>query len=360
MTTNRRKIIVLMGSCAALVAATTYAASGDSGGDSGTEKIGQRMATLSSEVERAEAVKAVKRIQYAYGHYLELGLWRDLADLFADDAVGYYPAGKFVGKQSLYRHFLQNVGGGRLGLSEGQFRPHIVLQPVVTLGADGKTAKGRWHVFAMLGNYGRSAGWAGGIYENEYVDDHGVWKIKTLHYHSQYSGSYEKGWNEVRTASLRSPRKLAHPADGPREEACETYLDGCTIPFHYTVMQAGIPIPNIGQSVAASKNAPSFASLRNRMVDLAVRVRRMNDETEVANLQHAYGYYVDRKMWDDVADLFAEDATMELGQRGVYVGKASIRHSLDQFGPPGLREGELNDHLQLQTVVTVSPDPAHP
>jgi protein tyrosine phosphatase (PTP) superfamily phosphohydrolase (DUF442 family) len=61
-------------------------------------------------------------------------------------------------------------------------------------------------------------------------------------------------------------------------------------------------------------------------------------------------------MWDDVADLFANDATMEIGLQGVYAGKASIRRALNQFGPKGLREGELNDRLQIQTIVHVAPD----
>jgi SnoaL-like protein len=30
----------------------------------------------------------------------------------------------------------------------------------------------------------------------------------------------------------------------------------------------------------------------------------MNDEDAIRNLQNAYGYYMDRKMWDDVTDLF--------------------------------------------------------
>jgi hypothetical protein len=47
---------------------------------------------------------------------------------------------------------------------------------------------------------------------------------------------------------------------------------------------------------------------------------------------------------------------MEVGVQGVYVGKASIRHALDQFGPQGLRGGELNDHVYLQTLVSVAPD----
>ena len=68
------------------------------------------------------------------------------------------------------------------------------------------------------------------------------------------------------------------------------------------------------------------------MADLAARAQRLNDEIEVTNLQHAYGYYVDRKMWDDVADLFAADGTMEIGLQGVYVGRKSIRRGLNAFG----------------------------
>ncbi len=89
---------------------------------------------------------------------------------------------------------------------------------------------------------------------------------------------------------------------------------------------------------------------------LEVRVKRLNDESAVLNLQSACGFYTDRKMWDDVADLFTASSTMELEQQGVYVGSKSIRRALEQFGPPTLKEGELNDQLQIDTVVTVAPD----
>ena len=40
-----------------------------------------------------------------------------------------------------------------------------------------------------------------------------------------------------------------------------------------------------------------------------------------------------------------------MGLQGVYAGKASIRHALDQF-----KAQELNDHVYLQTIVSVAPD----
>jgi hypothetical protein len=286
-----------------------------------------RIAVLEANVRGAEAIRAIKRLQYSYGHYAEFGLWHDLADLFSDKGVGHYPAGE-LGKEGIRKLFLQDVGKGKLGLAEGQFYPHIMLQPVVTLGADGKTAKGRWRVLAMLGSYGGAATWAGGIYENEYILENGIWKILDLHYYSRYSGRYEQsGWT----------------------------VDKTTIPIHYNPALAGKP-GTASATLPAAEVSPTLATLNRRAEDLARRAQRLNDEAEVENLQHIYGYYVDRKMWEDVADLFAADATMEPGRQGVYAGKASIRRALDQFGAKGLRAGELNEHLQLQTIVHVAPD----
>jgi len=98
---------------------------------------------------------------------------------------------------------------------------------------------------------------------------------------------------------------------------------------------------------------PTVDALAKRVSDITARAQRLSDELEITNLQHAYGYYVDRKMWDDVADLFATDGTMEIGLQGVYAGPTSIRRGL---GSMGLAEGEINDHIHLQTIVTVMPD----
>ena len=51
------------------------------------------------------------------------------------------------------------------------------MQPVVTLAPDGQSGRARWHIMAMLGGYERSASWSGGVYENQYVRENGVWKF---------------------------------------------------------------------------------------------------------------------------------------------------------------------------------------
>jgi hypothetical protein len=291
--------------------------------------IQHRIDRLDSAVQAAEGVRAIKKLHYSYAHYLESGLWNDIADLFTDDAVGEFPAGIVRGKDNLRKYFMQQAGRTSLGLAEGQLNVHLELQPIVTLGADGKTANAAWHEMAMLGQYGTSAKWTGGIYENEYVFENGIWKIRAMRFYEQYQGDYD-------LFGYKAPPKW-------------------NIPYHFDSAHVGITIPESALQPAA--NPASNASSGQRLAQLAQRVQRMNDETEVRNLQHSYGFYLDRKMWDDVGDLFAKDGSLELDQRGVYVGRERILRALTVFyEKPPLRTGELFDHLNLSTVVTIAAD----
>ena len=292
-------------------------------------RLQQRLDRLEAGIQAEEAIRAVKRLQYVYGYYLESGLWNDLVDLFAINAVGQFPAATVTGRQSLRSYFMKEAGRKSLGLAEGQLNAHFTLQPIVTLGADGKTARGTWHEMAMLGKFGVSASWRGGIYENEYVLEKGVWKISRLSYYEQYSGEYDE-WGHKAPAKWR-------------------------IPYHFEAAHVGMTIP--AAALQSLSPVSSRASANKRLPRLQERVQRLNDETQVQNLQHIYGYYLDRKMWDDVADLFEEQGSFEVAGRGMYAGKDRIRRAMEAlYGPFPLRNGELFDHVNLSTVATLSSD----
>ena len=97
-------------------------------------------------------------------------------------------------------------------------------------------------------------------------------------------------------------------------------------------------------------------SVQERLSAYRERAERLEDEDAIENLQAYFGYYFDKGQWDDVADLFAANGSFEYGQRGVYVGQDRIRRALLLLGPEGLGEGFLNNHMQLQSVITVAPD----
>ncbi|MEO8306550.1 MAG: nuclear transport factor 2 family protein [Pseudomonadota bacterium] len=287
------------------------------------------LAQLEAGVDAEEAVRAVKRLQHTYGHYLEAGMWDDLADLFTDDATGQFGTETVNGKSQLRAHFMQQANRKSAGLAKGQLNAHLILQPIITVSADGKTVKGAWHEAALLGIYGSSATWCGGIYENEYTRINGRWKISRLHFYEQYAGAYDD---------------YGHKAPARWD-----------IPYHFEARHVGVTIP--ASALQASSSITGKISDAARLSSLATRVQRMDDSTAVENLQHSYGYYLDRKNWDDSADLFADNGTFEVGQRGVYVGREHIRRALEDFyGPAPLRYGELFDHINLATVVTIAPD----
>lgn len=104
--------------------------------------------------------------------------------------------------------------------------------------------------------------------------------------------------------------------------------------------------------------APAFAQsgIEQRVAAYRDRVERLEDQLAIENLQAYFGYYFDKGMWADVADLFAEEGRFEYGQYGVYIGNERIHRALHLFGPEGLAEGYLNTHMQLQAVVVVAPD----
>lgn len=323
------------------------------------ESMHRRMDRVEAEIERAEDVRAIKRLQRAYGYYLDKGMWADLAELFADDAVANYPAGIYIGKESLRRHLFMNVGGGEMGeigLGDGRLYNHMNIQPVVHLDPGGETAEGRWRALAMFGNYGGAAIWAEGVYEFNYVKDDGVWKIRTLDYHSGFGAPYSTGWVDTGGGGGGGPRDLPHPADRERRMPCEGFPEACLAPFHYDN-----PGTSDGGHVWADTSAGNplqypRGDVSARAADLAERASRLDDERQIENLQRIYGYYVDRRMWDQAADLFADNGTIEHGLRGVYEGRARVREFLELLGPQGLSDGELDDHVQLQTLVTVAPD----
>jgi hypothetical protein len=284
--------------------------------------FGDTVDELARDVDRAESLRAVKNLQRTYAQYSQFGLWREMADLFADDGAYIFDEHRVQGRAAIAEYLKAQEGGGREGLEPGAIHTEIVDHPVVNLSADGESAKGRWYGFLLLADGRGNASIRGGVFENEYVRRNGRWQIGVHRYYPQYAGPYETGWTNWQGRDL------------------------AILPYHFTPDESGIPIPT--PEGAAPKSQASLDALTER---IAV----MNDESLVRNLQAAYGYYANRRMWDDVADLFAADGVYELGGNGIYAGHEGVRKAHARMGPAGLTDGVLNDRLQFDTVVQLAP-----
>jgi len=199
-----------------------------------------RVAELERQVEALERRKAliedsnaIKRLQRAYGYYVDQALWDEAGDLFADNgAIEIGLDGVYSGKERV-REYLYALGDGDAGLSEGELNEHMQLMPVVTVAPDGMSARARWRGLNMTGRLGEDALWGEGPYENEYVKEDGVWKIGKLHWFQSILVPYEGGW--ARHEDVNGGKHVSDrlPPDAPPSVEYETWPATFLPPFHF-------------------------------------------------------------------------------------------------------------------------------
>jgi hypothetical protein len=217
-------LVVLLGGC--------------SGGPSPEETaaataLAGRIAALEQRKIRIEDVNAIERLQAAYGYYTDRALWDEVANLFAEDGtIEIGLDGVYVGKRRV-REYLYALGSGAQGLPDGRLSEHLQVMPVITLAPDGLSAKARWRAIALTGELGGDAFWGEGPYENEYVKDDGVWKIKTLHWYQSLYVPYEGGWqtNVDPTGGKHVSGTL--PPDRPPSVEYKTWPETYVPPFSF-------------------------------------------------------------------------------------------------------------------------------
>lgn len=276
---------------------------------------------LARDVTRVEAIRAVKDLQRFYAQYAQFALAEEMAALFTDDAEFIWGEEAVRGREAIAAWLTARMG--RRGLAPGALQTEFIEDPLVNLSVDGTSAKSRWMGMTMAGDGQGQTVIEGGIYENEYALDQGIWRISRLHFFPQYEGTYEEGWQNVNNAELP------------------------LIPFHFTVDETGIPIPE-----PEGDAPPTNATLTT----LEQRIAALNVEDTVRNLQNAYGYYVDRRMWDDVVELFTADGVVEIAGSGTFSGAEGVREAMELMGPQGLEQGDFNDYPSFDTIVTVAPN----
>jgi hypothetical protein len=110
------------------------------------------------------------------------------------------------------------------------------------------------------------------------------------------------------------------------------------------------------QAAEASAAAKRIAALEATAAALETRVQRLQDTDQIETLVSMYGYYLEHFVWDSLAELFADDGTIEIAARGVYVGRKRVRDSLELYGVQGLHPQELHPHMPMQTVIDIAPD----
>jgi hypothetical protein len=203
-------------------------------------QLAASLTALEGRMGLLEDVTQLERMNSIYGYYLAHLQWDDLTGIFSPTGtIEIAMRGVYVGSASVRRNL--NLYGQATDDQFGLQHNHMQFQPVVTVAPDGQSAKLRSRALSIMGNWQRNSQWMGGVYENEFVKENGVWKIKSDQVFNTYFIPYTVGWKDVQP---RPPPGITaeNPPDLPPTLPFEMYPSAFLPPFHYANPVTGRPV----------------------------------------------------------------------------------------------------------------------
>ena len=229
--------------------------------------VEERIAALQRQIEKLtdrvgmlEDVHAIRRLQHAYGYFIDKCMYDETVDLFAEESEVRFMGGIFRGKAGALRlycdRFRKNFTGGHNGPVYGYLLDHPQMQDIIDVAPDRTIALARFRCVMQAGRHEKAEGqtkqwFEGGLYENTYIKQDGIWKIKVLNYRPVWHATFEEGWahtppNFVPFFSVLWPKDPVGP-DELVEPTPVLWPDTDVLPFHYTHPVTGrlieIPAP---------------------------------------------------------------------------------------------------------------------
>jgi hypothetical protein len=219
------------------------------GTDAALAELRAELEAVRREVRMLRDVHEVRTLHFKYGYYIDMCLYDEAVDLFAEDAVVSFLNGIYRGRESVRRlyagWFREMFTKGVNGPVYGFLLDHFLSQDIVDVDEDGRTARGRFRCLMQAGSHESKPEkvrpmpdqcWEGGIHENVYVKEDGVWKIRELNYNMLWQAEYEAGW--ARSSVHLEPLTRTFPGDphGPNELTDATpkfWPHTRVVPFHY-------------------------------------------------------------------------------------------------------------------------------
>jgi hypothetical protein len=354
-TQSKKWLVGVTATLALAIGSVTVTASKAANEEPAVAAMKVSVAALQRRVQILKDINDIENLVSAYGYYLDKQQWDDFADLFTENgSIEISRRGVYVGKASIRRSMELY---GPQNIEPNHVHNHQQVQPVIHVSDDGTKAWVRSRGFSQLGTYPRGGAWMDGVYENELVKQSGVWKFQSDHIFTTFSVDYDKGWAFGARPTPKPNAKI--PPDRPSTIEYEAFPEVFVPPYHYENPVTGSRVAaSIPQLLPLPKviDDPALKQSLMQLTDVAARIERLEDEQAIIKLQRIYGFYVEKARWDDVANLFADDATLEIGGRGVFVGKKRVLEYMKWLAPKGLVTGELFNHIQLQPLVTVARD----
>ena len=237
--------------------------------ESEIKELRQEMAEMKRELTFARDELAIRKLQHTYGYFCDKCLYEEVVDMFAEDSEVRFMHGIWRGKAGAQRLYIDSFGKrftGRNGPTWGFLLDHPMYQDVVNIAPDGIHAWGRFRVNMQAGQHYMKGPtrqwWEGALYENQYVKEDGVWKIKVLNYNPVWHADFESGWAYTQpdyVAFFNDTQLYPKNPLGPDDIDTKQVLwpDHGVLAFHY-------PHPVTGKKIKTPKPAMTPANVKKK------------------------------------------------------------------------------------------------
>jgi carotenoid cleavage dioxygenase len=214
-----------------------------------------QVAQLAHELSRREDVEAIRRLHFTYGYCMDKWLFDDVVELYARDCTLSFMNGIWKGKEGARR--LYSWTRGVYGPQDGMLAEHVLGQDVIDVAPDRSRGWGRFRVLLLCSVHEAfkdrfpdgwpAQFWEGGIHENEYVREDGVWKIQVFDYRIGFQCDYNTGPARAPLESLMVRNwTQTYPEDpvGPDElrEPQPQWPRAMLVPPHFVHPVTGRPL----------------------------------------------------------------------------------------------------------------------
>ena len=215
----------------------------------------QKLDDLEHEVGRLRDESDIRKVQYSYGYFIDKSQYNECVDLFSEDGEVWFLGGIYKGKAGVRRLYIERFQtqftGGHNGPRYGWLLDHPQMQMIIDVAPDRSVACARGRSTMQAGLHETAKGnqrqwWEGGVYENQYLREDGVWKLARLAYYPHWHANYADGWAKTPIDFVPMPATL-YPEDPLGPDALidprpRLWPATDIVPFHYVHPVTGKPI----------------------------------------------------------------------------------------------------------------------
>ncbi len=227
--------------------------------ESGVKSLKKQLKARDKQIQSLHDIEDIKRLQCAYGYYLEHWMSDEIIDCFSNspEVSATFVEGTYNGPEGIRRYF----GPGRV-VPPGFLHMVMQVSPVITVDPDAKKANGRWYGYGNIlsrPTVPLDPAYMAVIYEMDYIKEDGVWKILTLRLNMHYAythGGAPQGPPESKEAPAER-RKLNPDVWAEYDTG---YPSGYIYPLHFKHPVTGRPSTESRRNAALNLKPNKFKS----------------------------------------------------------------------------------------------------